>query len=128
MRARPIWLLVSVWLLLAASASPALAQATRDQWLALRLNKESERALTATTAGNNSATRNNVLTVVSLQFFADASGHLVAVGEARNASTVTLSYARLEFAFYDKAPPAAHTRAPSRSPSMPALTSIPAKA
>ena len=103
MRARPVWLLVSVWLLLAAYASPAIAQSTREQWLALRQNKKTERALAATAAGNNSATRTNVLTVTSLRFFSDASGRLVAVGEARNASAVTLSYARLEFVFYDAA-------------------------
>jgi hypothetical protein len=52
---------------------------------------------------NSSATQTNVLTVTSLRFFSDASGRLVAVGEARNASAVTLSYARLEFVFYDAA-------------------------
>jgi hypothetical protein len=103
MRNSHAWLLVSVWVLLAMSSSPAIAQSTREQWLALRQDKEIERTLAAATVGSNSATRTNVLTVTSLRFFSDASGRLVAVGEARNASTVTLSYARLEFVFYDAA-------------------------
>ena len=102
MRARKTWLRVSVWLLLATSVAPAIAQSTREQWLALRQNKETERTLAATTAGD-SATRTNVLTVTSMRFFSDASGRLLAVGEARNASAVTLAYARLEFVFYDAA-------------------------
>ena len=102
MRARKTWLLVLVWLLLTTSVSPAIAQSTREQWLALRQNKETERTLAATTAGD-SATRTNVLTVTSMRFFSDASGRLLAVGEARNASAVTLAYARLEFVFYDAA-------------------------
>jgi hypothetical protein len=96
-------LLVSTSLVLLASASPAIAQSTREQWLALQRNKEDERALAAAAAGNSSATRSNALLIVSLRFFPDANGRLVAVGEARNETAAALAYARLEFVFYDAA-------------------------
>ena len=96
-------LLIFSSLLLVASASPAIAQSTREQWLAVQQNKEDERALAAVAAGSSSATRSNALGIVSLRFFPDANGRLVAIGEARNDTAAALSYARLEFVFYDAA-------------------------
>jgi hypothetical protein len=81
-------------LLCLLSVSPAVAQSTREEWLALRQRKQARQALAAP------ATVTGPLSIVNIRFFADAAGRLVGVGEVRNDSTRSLAYTRLEFAFY----------------------------
>jgi hypothetical protein len=73
----------------------ASAQSTREEWTALRDQKQARqlRGPASTVVG--------VLTVLNVRFFSDGAGRLVGVGEARNDYSSSVSYARLDFAFYN---------------------------
>lgn len=84
-------------LLLMGFAVPALAQSTREEWLALRTRKEArENRLPAPYSRHFT-----VLTPAPFHTFTDSSGRLVIVGEVRNDSQfkVPIAYARITFVF-----------------------------
>jgi hypothetical protein len=85
---------VFVLLLSCFSALPALAQSTRDEWLALRTRKQARHHRLPAVA-----TRPGAFTITTIRFFSDPSGNLVGVGEARNDTSFNLSYSRINFRF-----------------------------
>jgi hypothetical protein len=78
----------------AMMAAPALAQSTRGEWLALRTRKQARHHRLPAVS-----TRPGAFSITAIRFFSDASGFLVGVGEARNATTSDLSYSRINFRF-----------------------------
>ena len=81
--------------LLGVAAAPAFSQNSREEWVQMRERKLARQALAP------AATVTGGLTLTTVRFYADTSGRLVGVGEARNDSGRALSYSRLEFAFYN---------------------------
>lgn len=88
--------LVGALSLICVMAVPALAQSTRDEWLALRTRKQARHH-----RNPSLATQPNAFTITTIRFFSDASGNLVGVGEARNDTSLDLSYSRINFRFLD---------------------------
>jgi VCBS repeat protein/all-beta uncharacterized protein len=85
-------------LLLIGLAVPALAQSTREEWLALRTRKQARHHRLPSLA-----TQPKAFTITTIRFFSDASGNLVGVGEARNDTPYDLSYSRINFKFLNAA-------------------------
>ena len=79
------------------AAAPAAAQPTFDEWLALRTRKQARHHRLPATV-----THRDSLTVAAIRFFSDSSGRLVGVGEARNHTGAPLTYARLNFTFFNR--------------------------
>jgi hypothetical protein len=84
------------FLLAALAPTPAAAQSTYDDWLALRTRKQARHHRLPLPA-----TQPASLTITAIRFFSDASGQLVGVGEARNHTGEHLTYSRLNFRFLD---------------------------
>ena len=82
--------------LIAVMALPAMAQSTREEWLALRTRKQARHHRLP-----GPATQPGVFTITVIRFFSDAAGNLVGVGEARNDTSFDLSYSRINFRFLD---------------------------
>jgi hypothetical protein len=80
---------------MAATAVSAFAQNSREEWVQMRESRLARQALAP------AATVTGGLSITMIRFYADSSGRLVGVGEARNNSGRALSYSRLEFAFYN---------------------------
>ena len=80
--------------LLFAFTVPAIAQSMRDEWLAQRTRKQARHHRLPA-----AATRPGAFTITSIRFFSDPSGNLVGVGEARNDTSLNLSYSRINFRF-----------------------------
>ena len=78
------------------AAAPAAAQPTHEDWLALRTRKQARHHRLP-----GPATQPGSLTITAIRFFSDPSGQLVGVGEARNHTGGHLTYARLNFTFFD---------------------------
>ena len=78
------------------AATPAAAQSTLEDWLALRTRKQARHHRLP-----GPATHAGSLTITAVRFFSDAFGQLVGVGEARNHAGGHLTYSRLNFRFFD---------------------------
>ena len=96
MRRRLLRYFVGAFAGLAACATVAAAQSTRDEWLALRTAKQARhhRLRVPTTSPG-------ALTITTIRFYADAAGNVVGVGEARNNTASDLVYSRINFRFFD---------------------------
>ena len=96
MRTRLVQFLICALGVFALGLPTASAQSTRDEWLALRTTKQARHHRLP-----GPATRPGALTITTIRFYSDSSGNLVGVGEARNDSTVDLTYSRINFRFFD---------------------------